>query len=115
MTKYMVAFGIKIPDDLHAEDVQELLKAACQQMSPITPITIESYSGIAQQERLYFIEMQYHALYNTELDPEDFATEFFYMVGELLNGKGLDELRPGGPAAGTLKELLVEQRREEGE
>lgn len=110
MTKYMVAFGVKLPDDLHAEDVQELLKAACQQMSPITPITIKNYSGIAPQERLYFIEMLYHALYNTDLDPEDFTTEFFYMVGELLNGKRLDELRPGGPAAGTLKELLVETR-----
>ena len=110
MTKYMVAFGVKLPDDLHAEDVQELLKAACQQMSPITPITIENYSGIAPQDRLYFIEMLYHALYNTDLDPEDFALEFFYMVGELLNGKRLDELRPSGPAAGTLKELLTETR-----
>jgi len=115
MTKYVVAFGVKLPDDLHAEDVQELLKDACQQMSPITPITIENYSGIAPQKRLYFIEMLYHALYNTDLDPEDFATEFFYMVGEILNGKRLDELMPGGPAAGTLKELFVEQRREEGE
>jgi len=55
------------------------------------------------------------AFYNTDLNTLDFAADFFYMIGELLNGKRLDELRPGGPAAGTLKELLVEQRREEGE
>jgi hypothetical protein len=52
MTKYVVAFGVNLPDDLHAEDVQELLKAACQKMSPITPITIESYSGIDVLEAL---------------------------------------------------------------
>ncbi|CAG0992754.1 hypothetical protein METP3_02755 [Methanosarcinales archaeon] len=66
-------------------------------------------------ETLESIRSLYTALYNIDHKPEDFATEFFFMVGELLNGKRLDELRPGGPAAGTLKELLVEHRGEEGE
>lgn len=60
-------------------------------------------------ETLESIRELYTALYNIDHPPEDFATEFFYMVGELLNGKRLDELSPGGPAAETLKELLTEK------
>ena len=60
-------------------------------------------------ETLESIRKLYTALYNTDLEPEEFATEFFYMVGTLLNGKRLDELRPAEPVAGTLKELLVDQ------
>jgi len=66
-------------------------------------------------ETLESIRNLYTALYNIDHAPEAFATEFFYMIGELLNGKRLDELEPGGPAAGTLKELLGEQRGEKGE
>jgi hypothetical protein len=44
--------------------------------------------------------------YNTGLKPEDFAIDFFYMVGELLNGNRLEELSPAEPAAGTLRELI---------
>lgn len=57
-------------------------------------------------ETLEAIRSLYTALYNIDHPPEDFAVEFFYMVGELLNGKKLRELRPQGPAAETLKELL---------
>lgn len=66
-------------------------------------------------ETLESIRNLYTALYIIDHPPEAFATEFFFMVGELLNGKGLDEMEPGGPAAGTLKELLGEQRGEKGE
>lgn len=53
------------------------------------------------------IRRLYEGLYNTDCNTPDFATEFFFMVGELLNGKRLDELKPAEPAAGTLKELLA--------
>jgi hypothetical protein len=53
----------------------------------------------------------YTALYNIDHRPEDFATEFFYMVGELLNGKKLSELRPAEPAAGTLRMMLENKNR----
>lgn len=55
---------------------------------------------------LQSIRMLYEAFYNTDCNVPEFATEFFYMIGELLNGKRLDELRPAEPAAGTLRELL---------
>jgi|GEM_PF-2055409 len=57
-------------------------------------------------ETLEAIRSLYTALYNIDHPPEDFAVEFFYMVGELLDGKKLSELNPQGPAAETLKELL---------
>jgi hypothetical protein len=52
------------------------------------------------------IRRLYKGLYNTDCNTPDFATEFFYMVGDLLNGKRLEELSPAEPAAGTLRELL---------
>lgn len=55
---------------------------------------------------LQSIRMLYEAFYNTDLDAAEFAIEFFYMIGELLNGKRLDELRPAGKAAEALRELL---------
>ena len=48
----------------------------------------------------------YDAFYNTNLNTLDFAADFFYMIGELLNGKKLNELKPSGSAAGTLKIML---------
>jgi hypothetical protein len=54
------------------------------------------------------IRRLYKGLYNTDRNTPDFATEFFYMVGDLLNGKRLEELSPAEPAAGTLRELLAE-------
>ncbi|MCE8425319.1 MAG: hypothetical protein J5U17_06025 [Candidatus Methanoperedens sp.] len=48
----------------------------------------------------------YDAFYNTDLNTLDFAADFFYMIGELLNGKKLNELNPAGSAAGTLKLML---------
>lgn len=53
------------------------------------------------------IRKLYVGFYNTGLKPEDFAIDFFYMVGELLNGNRLEELSPSEPAAGTLRELLA--------
>jgi hypothetical protein len=48
----------------------------------------------------------YDAFYNTDLNTLDFAVDFFYMIGKLLNGKKLSELKPSGSAAGTLKIML---------
>jgi hypothetical protein len=48
----------------------------------------------------------YDAFYDTDLNTLDFAADFFYMIGELLNGKKLNELKPAGSAAGTLKIML---------
>lgn len=48
----------------------------------------------------------YDAFYNTDLNTLDFAADFFYMIGEVLNGKKLNELKPAGSAAGTLKIML---------
>ncbi len=53
----------------------------------------------------------YIALYNIDHSTEEFAAEFFYMVGELLNGKRLDELKPSGVAAAALNELLAGKER----
>jgi hypothetical protein len=48
----------------------------------------------------------YDAFYNTDLNTLDFAADFFYMIGELLNGKKLNELKPSGSSAGTLRMML---------
>ncbi len=48
----------------------------------------------------------YTAFFDTDLNTLDFAADFFYMVGDLLNGKKLNELNPTGSAAGTLKIML---------
>ncbi len=61
------------------------------------------------------IKELYIGLYNIDHSTEEFATEFFYMVGELLNGKRLDDLKPSGPAAAALKELLAEKVRSDKE
>ncbi|WAM22411.1 MAG: hypothetical protein OI717_00350 (plasmid) [Candidatus Methanoperedens sp.] len=52
------------------------------------------------------IKELYTAFFDTDLDTLDFAADFFYMIGELLNGKKLNELKPSGSAAGTLKIML---------
>ena len=62
-------------------------------------------------ETLESIRELYTALYNTDLEPEEFATEFYYMVGALLNGKRLSDLRPAEPAAGTLRMMLENKNR----
>lgn len=48
----------------------------------------------------------YTAFFDTDLNTLNFAADFFYMIGELLNGKNLNELNPTGSAAGTLKIML---------
>ncbi|CAG0960632.1 hypothetical protein METP2_00761 [Methanosarcinales archaeon] len=52
------------------------------------------------------IKELYIAFFDTDLNTLDFAADFFYMIGELLNGKKLNELTPTGSAAGTLKIML---------
>ena len=52
------------------------------------------------------IKELYTAFFDTDLNTLDFAADFFYMIGELLNGKKLNELKPSGSAAGTLKIML---------
>jgi len=47
------------------------------------------------------IRQLYLGYYNTDLNTEEFAEEFFYAVGELLEGKSLRELK--------LKHLKVEE------
>lgn len=62
-------------------------------------------------ETLESIRELYTALYNIDHPPENFAIEFFYMVGELLNGKKLNELSPAEPAAGALRMMLEYKNR----
>jgi hypothetical protein len=52
------------------------------------------------------IKELYTAFFDTDLNTLDFAADFFYMIGELLNGKKLNELNPAESAAGTLKIML---------
>lgn len=61
-------------------------------------------------EILEAIRSLYTALYNIDHPPKDFAVEFFYMVGELLDGKKLSKLKPHEPAAEILKELLTSSK-----
>jgi hypothetical protein len=58
------------------------------------------------------IRKMYTSLFDTDLDTKDFAEDFFYIVGNILNGKTLEEIfgssemSPRGPAAGTLRMIL---------
>jgi hypothetical protein len=61
---------------------------------------------------LEIIQKMYTALFDTDLDTKDFAEDFFFIVGNILNGKTLEEIfgssemSPRGPAAGTLRMML---------
>ncbi len=63
------------------------------------------------------IRKMYTALFDTDLDTKDFAEDFFYIIGNILNGKTLEEIfgssemSPRGPAAGTLRMILENKNR----
>lgn len=52
-------------------------------------------------DKLVIIKKLYEGYYNTNQYPEEFAVEFFYTIGEILQGKELKDL--------DLKYLLVEE------
>lgn len=55
----------------------------------------------ADEQKLDWIQRLYEGYYNTDQDAEVFAKEFFYVVGEILSGKQLKDLK--------LKFLILEE------
>jgi hypothetical protein len=96
-------------DTLHGEEVEEMLTANVEghgiRLKEIHPVdkdeTFPDDAGV-----LGLIRKLYRGYYNTNLDTEIFTTEFYYLVGEVLKGKKLGDLKAKYLKLDELKEAL---------
>jgi hypothetical protein len=83
-------------DTLHGEEVEEMLTENIGEHDIQVREIRELDAGTSfspDVEVLSLIKKLYRGYYNTDLDAEVFTTEFYYLVGEILKGKKLSELK----------------------
>ncbi len=96
-------------DTLHGEEVEEMLTANVKshgiRLKEIHPVD-KNVTPPPDAGMLGLIRKLYQGYYNTNLDTEIFTTEFYYLIGEVLKGKKLGDLKAKYLKLDELKEAL---------